>query len=33
LTQSATTGRLIADLICGRQPPVDVSPYSITRFR
>jgi D-amino-acid dehydrogenase len=32
LTQSATTGRLIADLVRGRPPVVDVSPYSIARF-
>jgi D-amino-acid dehydrogenase len=33
LTQAATTGRLIADLICRKQVPVDISPYSIARFR
>jgi D-amino-acid dehydrogenase len=33
LTQAATTGRLIADLIYGRRTPIDVSPYSIARFR
>jgi glycine/D-amino acid oxidase-like deaminating enzyme len=33
LTQAATTGRLIADLIYGRAPAIDVSPYSIARFR
>jgi D-amino-acid dehydrogenase len=32
LTQSATTGRLIADLVHGRPPVVDMSPYSIARF-
>ena len=32
LTQSATTGRLIADLVRGRPPVVDLSPYSIARF-
>lgn len=32
LTQSATTGRLIADLVRGRPPAVDMSPYSIARF-
>jgi D-amino-acid dehydrogenase len=33
LTQAATTGRLITDLIYGRSAPIDISPYSITRFR
>jgi D-amino-acid dehydrogenase len=33
LTQAATTGRLVADLIGRRAPPIDVSPYSIARFR
>lgn len=33
LTQAATTGRIIADLISGRPGPVDISPYSIARFR
>jgi D-amino-acid dehydrogenase len=33
LTQSATTGRLIADLVAGRPPVVDMTPYSIARFR
>jgi D-amino-acid dehydrogenase len=33
LTQAATTGRLIADLVRGTSPPIDVSPYSIARFR
>ena len=32
LTQSATTGRLIADLVRSRPPVVDLSPYSIARF-
>jgi D-amino-acid dehydrogenase len=32
LTQAATTGRLIADLVSGRPPPIDLSPYSISRF-
>jgi D-amino-acid dehydrogenase len=32
LTQSATTGRLIADLVRDRPPVVDLSPYSIARF-
>ena len=33
LTQAATTGRLVADLIQGRPTPVDMAPYSIARFR
>jgi D-amino-acid dehydrogenase len=32
LTQAATTGKLIADLVGGRAPPFDLSPYSISRF-
>jgi D-amino-acid dehydrogenase len=32
LTQAATTGRLIADLVSGRPPPIDLAPYSISRF-
>jgi D-amino-acid dehydrogenase len=32
LTQAATTGRLIADLVAGRPPVVDMTPYSIARF-
>jgi D-amino-acid dehydrogenase len=33
LTQAATTGRLIADLIGERTPPIDMTPYSIERFQ
>ena len=33
LTQAATTGRLVADLIHDRPPLIDLSPYSIARFR
>jgi len=33
LTLAATTGRLVADLICQQPPVVDLSPYSIARFR
>ena len=32
LTLSATTARLIADLVCGVTPPVDMTPYRINRF-
>jgi len=32
LTQAATTGRLIADLVGGRRPPLDLTPYAIGRF-
>ena len=32
LTQAATTGRLVADLIAGRTPPIDLAPYGIGRF-
>ncbi|HVY52354.1 MAG TPA: FAD-binding oxidoreductase [Devosia sp.] len=32
LTQSAATGRLIADLAAGTTPPIDLTPYSPQRF-
>ncbi|MBX5160694.1 FAD-binding oxidoreductase [Rhizobium sp. NZLR8] len=32
LTYAATTGRLMADLVTGAQPPVDMRPYRIDRF-
>ena len=32
LTEGATTGTLIADLVAGRTPPVDMSPFRIDRF-
>ncbi|MEY9779621.1 D-amino-acid dehydrogenase [Sinorhizobium fredii] len=32
LTYAATTGRLIADLVTGAQPPIDLKPYRIDRF-
>jgi glycine/D-amino acid oxidase-like deaminating enzyme len=32
LTQAATTGRLVADLLLGRRPPIDPRPYGIERF-
>lgn len=32
LTYAATTARLIADLLTGRQPPVDLTPYRVDRF-
>jgi D-amino-acid dehydrogenase len=33
LTQSAGTGRLVRDLVCGETPPIDVTPFSAARFR
>ncbi len=33
LTQAATTGRLIADLLLRRPTPIDLTPYAVTRFR
>ncbi|MGH8777937.1 NAD(P)/FAD-dependent oxidoreductase [Paraburkholderia sp.] len=33
LTQSATTGALVADLLANRTPGIDLEPYSISRFR
>ena len=32
LTQAASTGRLIADLVAGREPTIDVTPYRADRF-
>ena len=32
LTQAATTGRLVADLLLGRRSSIDPRPYSIERF-
>ena len=32
LTQSVATGRLVADLIANRTPPIDMTPYSAQRF-
>lgn len=32
LTQAATTGRITADLVAGRDPGLAVEPYSIARF-
>jgi D-amino-acid dehydrogenase len=33
LTQSAATGRLVADIAARRNPVLDIEPYSISRFR
>lgn len=33
LTQAATTGRLVSDLIARRPVPLDLTPYSIARFQ
>jgi D-amino-acid dehydrogenase len=32
LTQATTTGQLIADLVAGRPPPIDIAPYRVDRF-
>ncbi len=32
LTYAATTARLIGDLVTGRTPPVDMTPYRVDRF-
>jgi D-amino-acid dehydrogenase len=32
LTLGAVTGRMIADLVAGRPPVVEPTPYRITRF-
>jgi D-amino-acid dehydrogenase len=33
LTQSATTGALVADLLAGRMPGIALADYAIERFR
>ncbi len=33
LTAGATTGKLVADLVSGRQPAIDLTPYAASRFR
>ncbi|HVY15589.1 MAG TPA: FAD-dependent oxidoreductase [Rhodopila sp.] len=33
LTLAATTGRIVADLLAGRSPSTDLTPYSIARFQ
>ncbi len=33
LTAAATTGKIAADLVAGRTPTIDLSPYSAARFR
>jgi D-amino-acid dehydrogenase len=32
LTEAPTTGRLIADLVAGRAPALDLAPYRVSRF-
>jgi D-amino-acid dehydrogenase len=32
LTQSAATGRLVAELVAGRQPAIDLAPFAADRF-
>src|SRR6185312_293631 len=32
LTAGATTGQVVADLVAGRRPPFDLSPYAASRF-
>jgi D-amino-acid dehydrogenase len=33
LTAAAMTGRVVADLVSGRPPKFDLTPYAATRFR
>jgi D-amino-acid dehydrogenase len=33
LTAAATTGKIVADLVAGRAPPFDLTPYAAARFR
>jgi D-amino-acid dehydrogenase len=32
LTAAATTGKVVADLVAGRSPPFDLTPYAASRF-
>lgn len=32
MTLGATTGKIVADLVAGRKPAIDLSPYRVTRF-
>ena len=32
LTEAATTGRLVADLLTGAPPPIDLAPFRVDRF-
>ena len=32
MTQAATTAQLMADLVTGAAPPIDMAPYRIDRF-
>jgi D-amino-acid dehydrogenase len=32
LTYAATTARIIADLVSGQSPPLDITPYRVNRF-
>jgi D-amino-acid dehydrogenase len=32
LCAGAPTGRVLADLIGGRRPPIDVAPFRVDRF-
>ena len=33
ISLAPATGRLIADLVAGRDPHIDISPFSIKRFQ
>ena len=32
VTMSAATGQLVADLVCGRTPALDLAPFDPARF-
>jgi D-amino-acid dehydrogenase len=32
LTLGAATGRVLAELVAGRKPPVELAPFRVTRF-
>jgi D-amino-acid dehydrogenase len=33
VTSSPATGKLVAEIICGKPPHIDPAPFSVTRFK
>jgi D-amino-acid dehydrogenase len=33
ITTAPATGRLVAELVCGRPPHIDPQPFAVSRFR
>jgi D-amino-acid dehydrogenase len=33
MTAAPMTGRLVADLVAGREPEIDIAPFAAARFR